>query len=170
MISQTTPESRQRLALTLLWITPALWSVNYLVARFAPGVVEPHMLALGRWSLAGLILSFIARNELWKARRITLQLGWQYLALGALGMLVCGAWVYQGAQTTSAMNISLIYAASPVLIALGAVLWLGERFSWRQGLGVAVALTGVCHVVVKGQWMSLAQVQWTAGDGGLSWP
>jgi len=150
MISLTTPESRQRLALTLLWITPALWSVNYLVARSAPGVVEPHMLALGRWSLAGLILSFVARNELWKARRSTLQLGWQYLALGTLGMLVCGAWVYQGAQTTSAMNISLIYAASPVLIALGAVLWLGERFSWRQGLGVALALAGVCHVVVKG--------------------
>jgi drug/metabolite transporter (DMT)-like permease len=122
------------------------------------------MLALGRWSLAGFILSFIARNELWRLRRSILQLGWQYLALGTLGMLVCGAWVYQGAKTTSAMNIALIYAASPVLIALGAVLWLGERFSWRQGLGVALALLGVCHVVVKGQWMSLAQVQWTVGD------
>ena len=33
-----TPESRQRLALSLLWITPALWSVNYIVARTAPGV------------------------------------------------------------------------------------------------------------------------------------
>jgi len=165
MISLTTTESRQRLALTLLWITPALWSVNYLVARSAPGVVEPHMLALGRWSLAGFILSFIARNELWRVRRSTLQLGWQYLALGALGMLICGAWVYQGAKTTSAMNIALIYAASPVLIALGAVLWLGERFSWRQGLGVVLALAGVCHVVVKGQWMSLAQMQWTVGDG-----
>ncbi len=108
MIFQTTPDSRQRLALTLLWITPALWSVNYLVARSAPGVVEPHMLALGRWSLAGFILSFIARNELWRVRRSTLQLSWQYLVLGALGMLVCGAWVYQGAKTTSAMNIALI--------------------------------------------------------------
>jgi drug/metabolite transporter (DMT)-like permease len=80
-------------------------------------------------------------------------------------MLICGAWVYEGAQTTSAMNIALIYAASPVLIALGAVLWLGERFSWRQGLGVVVAMAGVFHVVVKGQWLALGQVQWVAGDG-----
>lgn len=158
-------ESRERHALWLLWITPALWSVNYIVARTAPGVIEPHMLALGRWALAGLILSVIARSELWRERRSTWRAAWQYLVLGALGMLVCGAWVYKGAQTTTAMNISLIYAASPVLIALGAVIWLGERFSWRQGLGVVVALSGVFHVVVKGQWGALAQVQWVAGDG-----
>ena len=165
MITTAPSKTHNSLAVTLLWITPALWSVNYIVARSAPGVIEPHMLAFGRWALAGLILSFMARSELWLQRRTTWQAAWQYLVLGALGMLVCGAWVYKGAQTTTAMNIALIYAASPVLIALGAVLWLGEKFSWRQGLGVAVAMAGVFHVVVKGQWMSLAQVQWTAGDG-----
>ncbi|MEY3446974.1 MAG: hypothetical protein RIR45_1729 [Pseudomonadota bacterium] len=165
MTSLTDFSSRERRALWLLWITPALWSVNYIVARTAPGVIEPHMLALGRWALAGLILSVIARSELWRERRSTWRAAWQYLVLGALGMLVCGAWVYKGAQTTSAMNISLIYAASPVLIALGAVIWLGERFSWRQGLGVLVAMSGVFHVVVKGQWGALGQVQWVAGDG-----
>eukprot|EP01034_Spumella_vulgaris_P031516 gene31515-38924_t len=46
-----------------------------------------------------------------------------------------------------------------------AVLRLGERFSWRQGLGVVIALSGVFHVVVKGQWLALGQVQWVAGDG-----
>jgi len=165
MISTAPPASHNPLAVSLLWITPALWSVNYIVARSAPGVIEPHMLAFGRWALAGLILSFIARKELWRERRSTRQAAWQYLVLGTLGMLICGAWVYNGAQTTPAMNIALIYAASPVLIALGAVLWLGEKFSWRQGLGVAIAMAGVFHVVVKGQWTSLAQVQWTVGDG-----
>lgn len=160
-----TPESRYRVASWLMWVTPALWSVNYIVARSAPGIIEPHTLALGRWALAGLILAFFARSELWRERRSTLQHGWRYLALGTLGMLICGAWVYEGAQSTSAMNIALIYSASPVLIALGAVLWLGERFSWRQGLGVLIAMAGVFHVVVKGQWLSLGQVQWVAGDG-----
>ncbi len=157
-------ESRQRLALTLLWIAPALWTVNYLVARTAPGIVQPHVLALGRWALAGAILVLIARSELLSQWRHVLRAGWQYLILGTLGMLICGAWVYRGGQTTSAMNIALIYAASPVLIALGAVVWLGERFSWRQALGVLIAMAGVCHVVVQGQWLRLSQVQWVAGD------
>ncbi len=149
----------------LLWLAPAMWTVNYLVARTAPGVVQPHVLALARWVLAGTILAAIARHELTRHWRHILGVGWQYLILGSLGMLICGAWVYIGARTTSAMNIALIYAASPVLIALGAVVWLGERFSWKQAAGVAMAMAGVFHVVVKGQWLRLGQVQWVPGDG-----
>jgi drug/metabolite transporter (DMT)-like permease len=160
----SSPPSRQRLALMLLWIAPAMWTVNYLVARTAPGVIQPHVLALARWALAGSILVGIAHRELASQWRHLLNAGWQYLVLGALGMMVCGAWVYIGAQTTSAMNIALIYAASPVLIALGAVVWLGERFSWKQTLGVVLAMAGVFHVVVKGQWLRLGQVQWVPGD------
>ena len=148
----------------LLWVAPAMWTVNYLVARTAPGVIQPHVLALARWALAGSILVGIAHRELSSQWRHLLSAGWQYLVLGALGMMVCGAWVYIGAQTTSAMNIALIYAASPVLIALGAVVWLGERFSWKQTLGVVLAMAGVFHVVVKGQWLRLGQVQWVPGD------
>lgn len=139
--------------------------MNYVVARTAPGIISPHVLALGRWFLAGLILAFIARQELWRERHTTLKVWPQYLALGTLGMLVCGAWVYWAAETTTAINIALIYAASPVLITLGAVIGLKERFSWKQGLGVLVALVGVLHVVVKGQWTGLSQVIWVLGDG-----
>jgi len=163
-MSLKSPEPNHRLALALLWITPALWSVNYIVARKAPGVVEPHLLALGRWALAGLVVGCMARAELWRERRAVLAAWPQYVVLGTLGMLICGAWVYQGARTTTAMNIALIYSASPVLIALGAVVWLGERFSGRQIVGVMVALAGVMHVIVRGQWLALAQVQWVAGD------
>ena len=139
--------------------------MNYIVARTAPGIISPHVLALGRWFLAGLILAIIARQELWQERHSTLKVWPQYLVLGSLGMLICGAWVYWAAETTTAINIALIYAASPVLITLGAVLGLKESFSWRQSLGVGIALLGVLHVVVKGQWAALSQVVWVLGDG-----
>ena len=38
-----------RWAVALLFITPAQWSVNYLVGRIAPGIIAPHMLALLHW-------------------------------------------------------------------------------------------------------------------------
>jgi drug/metabolite transporter (DMT)-like permease len=142
-----------------------MWSVNYVVARTAPGIISPHVLALGRWFLAGLILAAISRSELWRERHHTTKVWPQYLALGTLGMLICGAWVYWAAETTTAINIALIYAASPVLITLGAVVGLKESFSWRQGFGVVLALLGVLHVVVKGQWTALSQVVWVLGDG-----
>jgi drug/metabolite transporter (DMT)-like permease len=161
------PDSAQRqtrLALVLLWLVPALWAVNYIVARKAPGVIGPYLLALGRWALAALLLYLLSGAELWRARLDLARVWWQYLILGALGMLICGAWVYQGARSTGAMNIALIYAASPVLIGLGSVVWLGEGFGVRQRLGVVLALAGVLHVVLKGHWTALADVQFVAGD------
>ena len=130
----------ERLARLALWLVPALWAVNYIVARRAPGVIEPYALALGRWALAGMLLAFVARQELWTQRRAIATVWYQYVVLGFCGMLVCGAWVYMGAKTTAAMNIALIYSASPVLIALGAVFLLGERFRWLQVLGVVIAI------------------------------
>jgi drug/metabolite transporter (DMT)-like permease len=158
-------QSRLRIAAALIWVIPALWATNYIVARSAAGVIEPYTLAFGRWVLVGSLLVFLTRVELWQ-HRVHLASSWfHYLALGALGMFVCGAWVYQGAKTTVTMNMALIYSASPVLIALGAVVWLNERFSWRQAGGVLLALSGVMHVIVRGQWLALTQVQWVAGDG-----
>jgi drug/metabolite transporter (DMT)-like permease len=52
-LAPSSHHAREQRALLLLWIAPALWTVNYLVARTAPGIVEPHVLALARWALAG---------------------------------------------------------------------------------------------------------------------
>ncbi len=156
---------QQRLAFTLIWLVPSLWTVNYIVARMAPGVIGPYLLALGRWAIAGAVLVALCAPELWRERRHIRECALQYLILGVLGMLICGAWVYQGALSTGAMNIALIYAAAPVMIALGAGLWLGEAFGKRQAAGVALALAGVLHVIVRGHWTTLAEVQFVPGDG-----
>jgi drug/metabolite transporter (DMT)-like permease len=158
------PEAQTRLAQSAIWLIPLLWSVNYFVARRAPGVIEPYTLACIRWGLAGLLLSLHARAELRREWRHIAAVWYQYLALGLCGMVVCGAWVYLGAQSTTAVNIALIYSASPVLIAVGSVLWLHERMRWPQVLGVLLALTGVLHVIVKGQWGALGDVRFVVGD------
>jgi drug/metabolite transporter (DMT)-like permease len=157
-------EAKERLALLGVWFIPALWAVNYIIARKAPGTIAPYALALGRWAVAGAIVGWVARKELWAQRHAIGAVWYQYVALGFFGMLVCGAWVYLGAQTTQTMNIALIYSASPVLIAIGAAWWLGEPFRASKMWGVAMAMAGVVHVVVKGQWLALTQVQWVVGD------
>ncbi len=156
--------SDRRWAVALLLMTPALWSVNYLVGRLAPGVIAPHMLALLRWSLAGLVLAAFAWPELRAKKSSLLKNGWHYMVLGALGMWICGAWVYIGARSTSATNIALIYALSPVFIALVSSLWLRERLGLVQWLGIALAFVGLVHVVIQGQWVALADVRLVAGD------
>lgn len=148
----------------LLLLTPAIWSVNYLVARSAPGVIEPHTLASGRWLLASLLFSLGQWRSLWNQRSHIAEQWHRYAILGALGMWICGAWVYIAGRTTSALNIALIYSMAPVLIVAASAYWLKEKLGWHQVLGMLLSLAGVLHVVLKGQWAHLAQVQWVAGD------
>lgn len=154
-----------RRARWLLWVVPALWSSNYIIARLASDVIAPHALALGRWSLAlALMLPFVAHELLrggmpWRAE-------WRHLlVLGATGMWICGAWVYLGAQTTTATNIALIYAATPVAIAALSVKLLHERMSGAQRVAVGFALAGVLFIIVKGEVANLLAVRFSVGDG-----
>jgi len=159
-----TPEHRKQWAFALIFIAPALWSVNYLVARSAATTVAPHALAFGRWLIAFLLLLAMSWREL-AAHPIAIRREWkQYLVLGALGMWICGAFVYVGARTTVATNIALIYSTSPVMIALLSRFMLKERMGALQWGGVALAFAGVLHIVLKGRWDALAAVEFTAGD------
>jgi drug/metabolite transporter (DMT)-like permease len=153
-----------RWAWVLVWVLPALWSSNYLIARLARGVLSPHALALGRWSLAfALMLPFVGA-VLWRERAAVRREWRQILVLGALGMWICGAWVYLGGLTTTATNIALLYAATPVAIAVVSVRLLHESMSRAQVFGVALALAGVLFVIVKGDIANLLAVRFVAGD------
>ena len=154
-----------QLARLLLFVVPALWSSNYVIARLAVGVIHPHLLALGRWTLAlALLLPWVWHE--WRRHRALLHAEWPRLVvLGALGMWICGAFVYQGAQTTTALNIALIYAATPVAIAVGSAWLLHERMSAAQRLGMAIALAGVLLIIAKGDPGNLLAVRFSAGDG-----
>ena len=156
--------ARERAALALLFVTPALWAMNYYVARKAPGVVAPHLLAFLRWTIALGIMLPIAWSELY-AKWPQWRREWpDLLALGALGMWICGAFVYIGGRTTSATNIGLLYAVSPVLVAALSSRLFADRLTGLQKAGVAIALAGVLLIVLKGRPESLLAVAFTVGD------
>lgn len=157
--------TRARLALALIAIVPVFWATNYLIARSAPGVIAPNTLAGLRWTFAGSAFCLLAWREI-RAHFRAILADWRHmLVLGVLGMWICGSWVYIAGQSTSATNLALIYALSPVMIVLVSHLWLKEPFNRLQALGVLLSLAGVVHVVIRGQWALLTQVQWVAGDG-----
>lgn len=155
---------RRRWATVVLWLVPAVWSSNYLIARVSGEYVPPHLLAFGRWGLVcAVLLVASARTIAADPRRFVAE--WRHsLALGALGMWICGAWVYQAGHTTTVTNIGLIYAAAPVGIALGGARLLGERLTPAQRIAMPLALAGVLFVVARGDPASLLAVQFTAGD------
>lgn len=160
MSEQHTPAS----AIALFLIAPTLFASNILVARWVAGDIPPMALAFGRWSLTFLFLLPICGRRLWRARAEAWRDWPSLLALGALGMGVCGAPVYIAGQTTTATNIGLIYAASPILIvALDRLFWR-QTIAWQQVAGIALALTGVLTIIARGDPAALIELRFTQGD------
>jgi drug/metabolite transporter (DMT)-like permease len=127
-------------------------------------VIAPHALAMGRWALALAIMLPFVGAALWRQRAAVRQEWRHLLALGALGMWICGAFVYQAGHTTSATNIALLYAVAPVAITAVSLLLLGERMSTPQRIGVVLALSGVVFIIVKGELDNLLAVRLAVGD------
>ncbi len=114
-----------RLAYALIFITPALWCVNYLVARWSPGVVAPNTLAFGRWLVAALLLGAFTAPELWRQRAL-LRAQWQrfvvlYILSGLAGTLL-------GTLLGDMVSLHISVGASGCLFGLlGAGAMLGFR-------------------------------------------
>lgn len=157
------PLSRRRLAWLLLFLSPAFFAVNMLMARYAT-FVPPNALALGRWLLVALILLPFVWPRLVRHRRALAREWPDLLMLGALGMWICGAWVYIGGRTTPALNIGLIYAASPILIVVLGRLLYRERLTAARIAGIVLCLAGVAAVFAKGRFDNLLSVRFSEGD------
>jgi drug/metabolite transporter (DMT)-like permease len=151
------------LAWALLLLSPALFCVNMIVARVAT-FVPPNTLALGRWILMAAFLLPLVWPAI-RANRAALRTEWRdLLILGGLGMWICGAFVYIGARTTEALNIGLIYAASPIVAVLVGRFAYGEALNAARIAGIVLCLAGVAAVFCKGDIEHLLAVRFTAGD------
>jgi drug/metabolite transporter (DMT)-like permease len=157
------PLNRRRLAWILLFLSPAFFGVNMLMARYAT-FVPPNALALGRWFLVAILLLPFVWPRLVRHRHALTREWPDLLMLGAMGMWICGAWVYIGGRTTPALNIGLIYAASPILVvALGRLLYR-EKLTAARLAGIVLCLAGVAAVFAKGRFGNLLSVRFTEGD------
>jgi drug/metabolite transporter (DMT)-like permease len=87
-----------------------------------------------------------------------------FFVLGIAGFVVSTHVTYWGIATTSAANAAILQATAPVMVALGARAYLGERLRRRQRVGVAVSALGVLLVVTEGRLAELAPGTLRLGD------
>ena len=65
---------------------------------------------------------------------------------------------------TTANNIGLIYALSPIFVIIFARIWYAEQLNKRQILGVISAFGGVIVIVAKGDFSVIQEMRFTTGD------
>ena len=137
---------------------------NIIVARANAGAIPPFSIAFFRWSIvAAGLLPFVWR-ELSARRHVLLSQGWFVVLAGFCGMFVCGGPVYIAGVSTTAINIALIFALSPIVVLV--VSWLTglERIGRFQLLGIVLALTGALLIILRGAQASLMSGDTAKGD------
>jgi drug/metabolite transporter (DMT)-like permease len=148
----------------LLALTALIWAGHAIVGRLAVGEIGPMMLVFLRWGVASGPIAFAARKTL----RADLRLLWPrwplWAAMGALGFTAFNALFYAAAHYTTALNMSLIQAASPALVLIGATAVFGVRTSFAQAFGAALTILGVAVISTEGDWRRLADLNLNFGD------
>ncbi|WP_445939611.1 DMT family transporter [Pseudomonas sp.] len=153
-----------RVALAGLLLATPCWSGNALVARAFAGEIPPFALSFWRWSLAlVLLLPFVAK-PLWQHRAALRTAGWRLLLLAGVGIAGYNSLLYAAAQTTAAINITLVNTCLPLMTFIGAGLLLGEWPHRRAWWGMAVAAGGLLVLISKGSWASLSGLAFNKGD------
>ncbi len=150
-------------AIVYLVIPPMLWAGNAVVGRMISALVSPMTFNLLRWALAFVMLLTVARRVLRPDSALWSQ--WRRFAvLGLLGTSGYNALNYLALHTSTAINVTLVGASTPVWMLLIGRLFFHQTISARQLLGAALSIVGVLLVLSRGEWAVLMQLQLVPGD------
>jgi drug/metabolite transporter (DMT)-like permease len=135
------PTDRPWLPIAAVAITLTLWASAFVAIRHLGGTFTSGSLSLGRLLVGSVALGAVAvsRGLPRPSRR-------DWLGLVAIGVLWFGIYnvaLNQGEHHVDAGTSAMLIQVSPVLIAVLATVFLGERFTLWLGLGLVLAFAGV---------------------------
>src|SRR5438067_4401158 len=123
---------------------------NMILARGVAGSVPPFSIAFFRWSIVALGLLPAVVMALREKPGVLNGQTLGIVVAGFLGMFVCGGPVYVAGVTTSAINLSLIMALSPLVVLLLSFVMGQERIARNQVIGMLISLAGAVLIITKG--------------------
>jgi drug/metabolite transporter (DMT)-like permease len=84
--------------------------------------------------------------------------------LGFSGLFVSTGGTYLGIAFTAATSATILQAATPVMVAIGSLLYLKERLRPEQWAGVLCGMLGVLVVVTDGSLRAVLRAELRPGD------
>jgi drug/metabolite transporter (DMT)-like permease len=140
-----TESNRALLPLLAIATTLLFWASAFVAIRHLADVFSPGALSLGRLLVGSLCLGVVllARRGWTRPARGD---WWPLLVVGVLWFGVYNLALNEGEQRVDAGTAALLIQLAPVLIAVLAVLFLGERSAATLWIGLVVAFAGVAVI------------------------
>jgi drug/metabolite transporter (DMT)-like permease len=126
--------------------------MTHIIAQDVTMVVSPPTVLLFRACIAAIALyGFVMIRE----RKINLFTGierkdqWMLLLLGALNILINQFLYLEGLRFTTPANSALLYAMTPAVVYIFAMILHSERTTWKKACGILVAFVGVTIIIFE---------------------
>jgi drug/metabolite transporter (DMT)-like permease len=140
------------------------WGANFVLAGPILADLSPLWAAAMRFVLGAALMFIIAGVRREQLLGLLKRNAGVYLLLGAVGITGFNLFFFYALRSTSANSAALIMATNPLLTALLAVAFLGERLTGRHLVALPVALTGVAVVISQGNMNKLESLNFAHGD------
>ena len=140
------------------------WGTNFVLAGPVLADLPPLWAAAMRFVLGAALMFIVACVRREKLLVLLRRHAAAYLLLGTVGITAFNLLFFFALQSTSANNAALIMAINPLLTALLAAAFLGERPTPRHLMALPVALLGVLVVISHGDIGKLASLGFSHGD------
>tara|TARA_Y100000591_G_scaffold321566_1_gene336738 strand:- start:151 stop:1044 length:894 start_codon:yes stop_codon:yes gene_type:complete len=154
---------KELLAYSLLLIQPIFMASNLIIARGGVEFAPPISLAFWRWLTVFLIL-LVFNYKILKKKNLIIKEYKKLFFLGFTGCGICGAFPFIAGQTTTVINMGIIYTSSPIFIILLSYFLFKENMNFFKMLGLTSCLIGVLIIIVKGDHLALIKLNFTKGD------
>ncbi len=159
------PGLSQTRAYAALVAIVALWASYPATAKLALQDFPPFFLAAARCTLAsGFLVWRLARSGADVSPGLSPRAVRIFLVLGLAGIWASTQFSYVAYYYTTAGNAVILQTAAPVMVALTARFYLGERLRPIQWAGAAVSALGVLLVVTSGRLAALRLEELRGGD------
>ena len=137
---------------------------NLVVARGGIEYVPPISLSFWRWFLVFLILLVFNFFYLKKNYPKIIKEFKKLFFLGSMGCGVCSVFPYLAGETTTIVNMGIIYTSSPIFIILISNIFFKEKINNFMLSGLIICLIGVIVIIIKGNISFLLNLKFTSGD------
>lgn len=154
----------ERRAYLLLLAVILFWAGNFPLGKLALDELGPITLTAGRALLAAPLLVLVARFTTPLAHPLARRDYLAFVVLGLTGLVGNTTIWYWGLKGTTAINAGILGAASPISMALGAALLLGDRLKGLNWLGIGLTVGAVLVTVSKGSLETLLTFSFNRGD------
>ena len=152
-------------AYVALLLIVVLWGSYPATAKLALRDMPPVVLVAIRCAIASAFLVvLLAREGAWTIREVTPAALRAFAVLALTGIVGSTQLTYLSLYYTTAGNVVILGVAMPVMVALGARVYLGERLTRVQWLGVALSASGVLLVITRGRLANLRIEELQVGD------